>query len=391
LVVTGFFSQAVARKLIFYYLQDNFPMIEWIMVRFAVRGVLALALGTLALFAILVLTGYDRTESLLGAAFMAAAGLFQLSLAPLYTMRRFVWLVSVGVVTALATALVYRVGFGGKVVEPWEPLAAAGTVALAGIASMLVTFAWLHAQARKDRKGGQLFPPRWKAIAQSVRSYQAFGALYFLAIVVDHVGAGLLYGHGRYTYNPNYELGADIGLLAIVPLTGLINVILERLPPLLLGASTRFRIGQEAQFNAFMRRYFTASLCAFGAVGVVSYIVLLPIGLHLIAHASGAAGLDLPHARLVLYISAVAYVLLVTALFASQVLFFLSSPQWPLAGIVAAVAIVAGVAAWAVLVHASSIAPVYGLLAGMIVFCCASVVGAYRAVNRFAYSYYASY
>ncbi|HXW52040.1 MAG TPA: hypothetical protein VEJ41_08625, partial [Candidatus Acidoferrales bacterium] len=223
------------------------------------------------------------------------------------------------------------------------------------------------------------------------RLYQVFGALYFFAIVIDHVGAGLLYGHGRYLYNPNYELGADIGLLAIVPLTGLINAILERLPPLLLSASTRFRIGGEADFNALISRYFTGSLMAFGAVGIASYFVLLPIGLHLIAHASGAAGLDLPAARLVLYVSAAAYVLLVTALFASQVQFFLSRPQASLAGIAAAVAIVSGVACAALLAHASSITPVYGLLAGMIAFCASSVIGAYRAVKRFAYCYYASY
>ncbi len=391
LVVTGFFSQAIARKLIFYYLQDNFPMIEWIMRRFMALALLGLSASSCLLVVVMWALGYDRVESLLGASFMLAAGLFQLSLAPLYTTRRFGWLVGVGVGTALATAFVYRIGFHGKVIEPWEPLAVAATVAAVGIAVIIFTFRWMHRRAQKTTGTGQLFPPSFRAIARSVRVYAIFGALYFAAIVVDHIGAGVLYGHGRYTYNPDYELGADIGLLAMVPLTGLVNVILERLPPLLLDASTRYRIGAEDAFNAQISRYFVGSLAAFAGIGLLSYFVLLPIGLHLIAHTAVAAGVNVGNARTVLYISAPAYVLLMMALFSAQVLFFLSRPVAPLLGILVAVGIVGGVALAACLGHASAITPVYGLFAGMLAFCGASVAGAYRAISRFAYSYYAAY
>ncbi|GEM_PF-1164828 len=391
LVVTGFFSQAIARKLIFYYLQENFPMIEWIMRRFMAIAVLGLCATTCLLLVVMWDLGYDRTEAFLGASFMLAAGLFQLSLAPLYTTRRFGWLVGVGAGTALATAAVYRIGFHGKVIEPWEPLAVAATVAGVGIAVIVFTFRWIHRSATKTTGTGQLFPPSFRAIARSVRIYAVFGALYFLAIVIDHIGAGVLYGHGRFTYNPAYELGADIGLLAMVPLTGLVNVILERLPPLLLDASTRYRIGAEADFNAQISRYFLGSLAAFAGMGLLSYLVLLPIGLHLIAHTAVAAGVDVGQARTVLYVAAPAYVLLMIALFSAQVLFFLSRPIAPLIGIAVAVAIVGGVALAACLLGAPTITPVYGLFAGMLAFCAAAVAGAYRAISSFAYSYYAAY
>ncbi len=391
LVVTGFFSQAIARKLIFYYLQENFPMIEWIMKRFMIRGIVGLVVTSLTLLGILWRLGYDRTESVLGASFMLAAGLFQLSLAPLYTARRFGWLVAVGAFTALATAAVYRIGFHGKVIEPWQPLTAAMTVAAVGICVISFTFRWMHRRARSTTSSGQLFPPSWWAISRSVRLYAIFGALYFLAIVIDHVGAGVLYGHGRYTYNPDYELGADIGLLAMVPLTGLINVILERLPVLLLDASTRFRIGAEAAFNAQISRYFVLSLLSFAGVGLLSYFLLLPMGLHLISHTAAAAGVNEGQARVVLYVSALAYILLMVALFSAQVLFFLSKPRAPLAGIVVAVCIISGATGWAIVSHTTNIAPVWGLLAGMIAFSSISVSGAYRAISRFAYSYYAAY
>ncbi|MBV8669269.1 MAG: hypothetical protein JOZ28_08655 [Candidatus Eremiobacteraeota bacterium] len=391
LVVSGFFSQAVARKLIFYYLQDNFPMIEWIMRRFMLRAVLALIVASAGLLVVLWGLHYDRMESVLGASFMLAAGLFQLSLGPLYTTRRFGWLVGVGAGTALATAAVYHIGFHGKVLEPFEPLAVAATVAVVGMAVMLFTSRWMHAEAQRTTSSGQLYPPSWWAITRSVRPYAIFGALYFAAIVVDHIGAGIVYGHGRYVYNPDYELGADLGLLAMVPLTGLINVILERLPPLLLEASTRYRIGAEATFNMQITRYFVTSLAAFAGMGVLSYFVLLPIGLHLIEHTAAAAGVDAHQARVVLYVAAPAYVLLMIALFSAQVLFFLSRPLAPLFGIVLAVCIVGGVSFAAVQGHASSIVPVYGLLAGMFAFCVTAVSGAYAAISRFAYSYYAAY
>jgi hypothetical protein len=391
LVVTGLFSQAVARKLIFYYLQDNFPMIEWVMQRFTRRAVIALVVTSAGLLLLLWVLRYDHRESLLGAAFMLAAGLFQLSLSPLYTTRRFGWLVGIGAGTALATALVYRVGFHGKVLEPWEPLAVAGTVALVGIAVMHFTARWMHAKAQRTTGSGQLYPPSWSAIARSVRPYALFGALYFSAIVIDHIAAGVLYGHGRYVYNPDYELGADLGLLAMVPLTGLINVILERLPPLLLEASTRYRIGAEGTFNAQIIRYFLTSLAAFAGVGVLSYFILLPFALRLIEHTAVAAGVDAHLARIVLYVSAVAYVLLMVALFSSQVLFFLSRPRWPLGGIITALSIVAGVSIICVQWHAAAITPVFGLLAGMFAFCALSTWGAYQSIARFAYSYYAAY
>ena len=391
LVVTGFFAQAVARKLIFYYLQDNFPMIEWIMRRFMLRAVVGLVVTSAMLLAILWALHYDRMESVLGAAFMLAAGLFQLSLGPLYTTRRFGWLVGIGAGTAVVTAAVYRIGFHARVVEPWEPLAVAATVAGVGIGVMVFTFRWIHRRAQRSTGSGQLFPPSFEAISKSVRLYAIFGALYFAAIVVDHIGAGVLYGHGRYVYNPDYELGADLGLLAMVPLTGLINVILERLPPLLLEASTRYRIGAEATFNAQIVRYFLGSLAAFAGMGLLSYFVLLPMGLHVIEHTAVAAGVNAQHARAVLFISAPAYVLLMVALFSAQVLFFLSRPVAPLLGIIAALIIVAGVSFAAIHGHASSITPVYGLFAGMLAFCSASVAGAYGAIARFAYSYYAAY
>ena len=391
LVVTGFFSQAVARKLIFYYLQENFPMIEWIMRRFMTRAIVGLATCSVALLGVLWYAGYDRMESVLGVAFMFAAGIFQLSLAPLYTTRRFGWLVSVGVFTALATAAVYHIGFHGKVVEPWEPLATAATVAGVGVGVMIATFRWMHRRARSETSSGQLFPPSWWAISRSVRLYAIFGALYFVAIVIDHIGAGILYGHGRYTYNPDYELGADLGLLTMVPLTGLINVILERLPPLLLDASTRYRIGAESAFNAQISRYFLLSLAAFAGVGALSYVVLLPLGLRLISNTAAAAGVDMVQAHLVLYVSAAAYVLLMMALLSAQVLFFLSKPRAPLAGVIAAVVLVGGISMFAVHVHANSATPAFGLLAGSLAFCIIAVWGAYGAIARFAYSYYAAY
>jgi hypothetical protein len=366
-------------------------MIEWVMRRFMARAVIALILASGGLLAALWALHYDRTESVLGASFMLAAGLFQLSLGPLYTTRRFGWLVGIGGGTALATAAVYRIGFHGKVLEPYEPLAVAGTVAVVGMAVMAFTSRWMHGKAQPATGSGQLFPPSWWAITRSVRPYAIFGALYFAAIVVDHIGAGVLYGHGRYVYNPDYELGADLGLLAMVPLTGLINVILERLPPLLLEASTRYRIGAETTFNAQITRYFITSLAAFAGMGVLSYFVLLPIGLHLIEHTAVAAGVDAQQARTVLYVAAPAYVMLMIALFSAQVLFFLSRPLAPLWGIVLALCIVGGVSFAGVQTHADSITPVYGLFAGMLAFCAITVSGAYRAIARFAYSYYAAY
>lgn len=390
LVVSGFFTQVIARRLAFYYFQDDYAMMRGITDRFVWLGTSALAIVALLAAGLMALGGFGALESVLGGAYLFASGVFQLALAPLYTLRRFSAILGIVAAAVLASGVSFRLGFNGSVVEPWEPIAQSALIALLGLAVIAGTTIWLRRLAGARIIKGDRGDPWWPAVYESVRPYGLFGALYFLAILVDHVAAGMSHP-GRYAYNTLYEFGAGVGLFAAIPLTGAVNVALERLPALILSGAAGYRIGEEDAFNRRMLVFFLRALAAMCAVGVISWLAVVPIGLHLLAHLAPAQAADLRIEDRVLEISAAAYTVLMLGLFGCQLLFFLSRPRAPVAGALSAVAVSASVGTWSVLAHAGDVAPAYGLLAGTLVFAAIALLGAYRALRAFSASYYAAY
>jgi len=385
LVVSGFFTQAIARKVTFSLFQDDHAMMNRVSARYTARGALVLLASAAVLSAALVLVGgFPLQESLLGGAYLLASGIFQLSLATLYTLRRFGTILGIVAVTVVLSGIVFRLGFHGDVVKPWEPMVQAAVIGAVGIAVIAATARWL----RHRSGGGPVGEPWWPAIDESVRPYAIFGGLYFLAIVLDHVAAGLLHG-GRIVYNARYEIAADVALFAAVPLTGAMNVALERLPPLIVGGAAQYAVGEEDAFNRRITRFFARSVGAMALAAVLSWLVVVPLGDRLLPHVGGAPA-D-PTEMRVLALAAAAYAALMLGLYACQVQFFLSRPAVPLAAAAAAVAVCGGVGAWAVITHAPDATPAYGLCAGTMLFAAVALGGAYRAVRSFASTYYAAY
>ena len=387
-IISGFFSQAIARRLSFYFAQENYSLMEWTMRRVIASAVLSIfAVG--GLFWALLSLSYGQPDAGLAAAFFVGSGLFQISLAPLYTMRRFLWIIAIALIASLATGLTFIIFFGRHVEVPWEPATLAAEIAIIGATVLVLTLAWLSRKAREGHVTS--VPPSLASVVKASLPYAIFGAMYFAAIVADRIAAGMALGNGTYRYAAGYELGADIAVLAMIPVTGLINVILESLPRRILRGAT-LGIEEAAPFDRSMLRFYLGSVAASMLAILIAVVLAEYVGQGVLtSSALGGNPADRTVAFDVLRIAVVGYGTAMLALLNVQLLFFLSRPTIALIAAGAGLLINGAWGAYVVLTGQPAELCAWGLLIGMGTFTVISTIGALIAMRHFTYAYYSAY
>ncbi len=384
-LVSGFFAQAVARRLTFYFLADNLPLMRWTFDRLLGIAILTSIVAAAVLWIALRGT-YGEPDALLAAAFCLGSSVFQLSLAPLYTLRRFAWIIGVAAFATLLTGITFVIFFHRQVNVPWEPATLATEIGLVGTAVLVATRAWLAGQAGRSNQA--LVPPSTISILLATLPYAVFGVLYFAAIICDRVFAGFVEGHGAFFYASSYELGADIALLAIIPVTGVSNVILEALPRRIL-AGARVAVGAIGPFQRAMTRFYFAGIAAIAGATLLAIGIGELVGPVLVASAHLGNGSET--SLVVLRWTTVGYAIVMIGLLNVQVLFFLSRPRW---AVIAAGAALASSIAWgavALFHHAPAASMSGGLVCAAVIFAGLTTFATYRSMRRFIYAYYAAY
>ncbi len=384
-LVSGFYAQAIARRLTFYVLQENAPLMRWTFERFIALAIATTALAS-ALLWLALRAWVGDPDAWLAASFCAGSALFQLALAPLYTLRRFAWIIGVAFAATLATGLTFVLGFHRQVDLPWEPATLALEIGCIGVLVLAVTHARLASAARRTH--GELVAPSTRSIVQATLPYAAFGAVYFAAILCDRVFAGIAAAGGGYAYAAAYELGADIALLAILPVTGVVNVVLEALPRRIL-AGADARVTEIEPFQRGMLRFYLLGLGAI-ALATLAAIALGEFGgtwLVLSAHLGGGDASSLA----VLHLTTIGYAVVMVGLLNVQILFFLSRPGPALLAACGALAASLAWCAVAVLRGAAPAQMAWGLIAAACVFAALSTISTARAMRGFTYAYYAAY
>lgn len=389
LVLSGAFSQAIARRLTFYFLQDNAPLMLWTLDRF-----IALSVGTFVVLGVigwLVLrTMYGDPDAWLAASFFVGSGIFQTSLAPLYTMRKFAWIIGVSLIAAIVTGITFLVLFHREVSLPFEPATLAIEIAAIGCLVMLATVVWMRRRANAAGGSRDLVPPTPRSIAAAAAPYAVFGAAYFLMIVIDHIAAGLTHGF-PFSYRSGYELGCDLGLVAIVPVVGVINVMLENLPRrILAGAASGIEAG--APFDRAMLRFYLIGALGVFAATALTVALAETVGVFVLEHTvlglGGAAGIE---AAFVLRYATVGYGLLMLGLLNCQLLFFLSRPAAAINASLAGAGVVTLGSFAVVFFHQPAASCVFALDAGIFTFLAITTIETLRTMQRFTYAYYAAY
>lgn len=386
-IVSGFFSQGIARRLTFYFLQSNDALMAWTVRRFVVAGLVTTALVSALVFVVL-LPIVRVSDATLAALFCAGTAIFQLALAPLYTLRRFSWIVALAVLATGITGGTFVFLFHRHVDLPWEPATLAVEVGILGAAVLAGTMTWL---ARRAAATSAPVPPALGSIVRSTLPYAVFGALYFTSILIDRVAAGVAAANGHgFAYASAYELGADIALLAILPVVGVINVMLEALPRRILkGAEGAIR--DLEKFDRSMLRFYAWGILAVAAATLLAAALGELVGSRLILSARLGTGGDAALSLTVLRFAIPAYGLVMLGLLNTQLLFFLSRPKAPVIGTAVGTIAAFATCGWALGAHLPTEAMVAGLMASAVVFTVITTVAAVRTMYRFSYAYYAAY
>ena len=387
LIASGVVAQIVGRRVAIYQLEDSPALVSYVLER--ILGWSAFAFAAIAIASWVALRAtYGDPNAGLAAIFFFASALFEISLAPLYALRRFRSIALVSGVAIVVTGATFAYGFHRVVSVPIEPATLAAEIAAIGALVIVGTLRWLRI---RGRRGGYLnLAPAMRTIVRATLPYAIFGALYFGSIVVDHIIAGIA-PDGRYRYRAGYEFGCDIALVATIPAIGMINAAMESMPRRILGNAVR-GLAHIETFDREMRDFYVRSamsVLGLTAVAVVGTELLAP---HLLAHAAlGSRGADDGEALFVLRYAAIAYGVLMLGLLNSQVLFLMSRPRGPLVAAGAAVLVNVGIG---IIARASGLSPafcVYGLLAGVVVFAALTSIAAYRVARNFTFHYFAGF
>lgn len=386
LVASGAVAQIVGRRVALYQLEDAPALVSYVLER--LLGWSTFAFAAIAVVGWLALRAtYGDPDAALAAIFFFASALFELSLAPLYALRRFRSIALVSIVAIVTTGATFAFGFHRIVSIPIEPATLAAEIAVIGALVIFSTLRWIRRRAgSKDR--GKL-APAMRTIMRSTLPYAIFGACYFASILVDHIAAGI--ADGRYRYRSGYEIGCDIALVATIPAIGAISAAMESMPRRILGCATR-GLTHIAPFDREMRDFYVrsaASVLVLTALAVIATELFAP---RLLSHPTLIShGADDGEALFVLRYAALAYGVLMLGLLNSQMLFLMSRPRGPL--VAAAAALVANLGS-SIAVRWLGMPPeycVFGLLAGVVVFAAFTTIAAYRVARDFTFHYFAGF
>jgi len=243
LVSTGGLQQFAAWKLIYYHLQGNRPLAKFVMERTLVFGgiiVVVLSAGFFAVAATVI--GLPLEMAALGSLYLTLIGFYRLAMAPVYAMRKFVALIVISVLALAAMFGIYRVLVFGGVDRPLAVIASQ----VAGLGVMLGTSvasmnAFVFADRDEPRRPEDppfyaahelpkhVNPPRfWVLVVEGV-PYLLYGTMYFVFLFADRL-VSWFGGPGPFAinYNGPYQIGVDLALLMLVPITAVKFPLLYR-------------------------------------------------------------------------------------------------------------------------------------------------------------------
>jgi hypothetical protein len=393
-VLAGGCSQMIGRKGTFYLLQKNYPLVRWTVSRFMIYSCSLAALIIALLYTFYVVPYYGLHLGELFAEFAAAIFTFLLSAAPLYMLRRFYTLAlatGLALVVTLATARLFTTDSPG-----FRHTQLLGVAVFAG-AMVVIAASYLAMRSETGPGGGDplavVKPPELRVVLWHMAPYAVYGMAYFVMILGTPMIVGFAYGHSlgvnQYVYPSTFEGSADLALLELVLLLGLVYASIERFGRRLRPLLESQTLDCWRQARAILRREWAIAVSVLiVASGMVAWLLpsilldLLPSGL--------TASVRTPGGLSVLEVASFGFAIVPIGMLCSQYLFFLSRPRAAVGGAVAGACTSA--VATALLVQGGNLTlAAWGLLAGTSVYALITGVASYRVLSAGEESFYASF
>ena len=390
-LVTGGFTQAVARRGLFYISQKEYSLARRSTVRMILAGmVVAVAIAVLLSLLNVIVPFFPWSVIAYVVPYYLFLSLLWLSITVLYMMRQEL------IFTAITAGGIGAVWLLFKKFQ-WDIVVAQMiSLGTSTVISLLIGF-WLfkRQERRSDAGTGEAQMPRWSQVSRLLVPYFLFGVLYFGFLYLDRLLAWSVPAEVHpypIWFEGRYELGLDWAILTLVMPMGLlelfINVFAKRLEHW-QGAVP------AAQWRSFNKRFQSAYLWQLGAMAVLAtaggiFVWLFTVQWKL----PGSLRTDLfasAETRFVFVFGTIAYIFVSTGLLNSLMLFSLNYP-WPAVramGLAVIADLIIGFLASRMVAGHLELA-VLGLLAGAILFCVSSSLSVYKVLSKLDYMLYRS-
>jgi len=292
LASTGGVQQFAAWKLIYYRSQGNTPLARYVMRRSLLWGsvglvIVAVLAGILEVAAI----GLPAPLAALSVGFLLLIGAYRLAMTPVFALKKFVALI-------LASAVALGAMFAGFRLLAWAGVDRVGSVVASQVLglgvllalSIVFTRAFVFAERRDAGRPDDppfyaaremptnVRPPRFWALAYEGLPYLVYGTMYFVFLFGDRLVSWLAPGLGplALNYNSSYQIGVDLALLLLVPITVVKFPVIYRLAEYLEVSSKGADAIRPGTFAEAVARFHTALLVrvltASAVIGVLAYL-----------------------------------------------------------------------------------------------------------------------
>ncbi len=393
-VLAGACSQMLGRKGTFYFLQKNFPLVRWTVTRFLVYGVSTALLVIAVVYSAYVVPSYGLHLGAVFAEFAVAIFAFLVSAAPLYMLRRFYTLAiatGLALVVTLATARLFSASSPG--------LRHAQLLGLAVGSGAMVVIAASYFAVRGETDPGTrdtltiVKPPELRVVLWYSAPYAAYGAAYFVMILVGPLVAGFAYGRSlgidQYVYPSTYEGSVDLALLELVFVLGLVYASIERFGRRLIPLLENQRLDRWPLARSALRREWALGVLTVAGLSGVVALVLPTILLHLLP-ATLTSSVRTPGGMTVLEVTSLGFALIPVGMLCSQFLFFLGRPRAPVIAACSG-ALVSGIATALLAQSGDLTLGAWGFPAGASIYAGVTALASYRALAAGEESFYASF
>lgn len=301
LVSTGGIQQFTAWKLIYYQMQGNKPLAIFIMKRNLIVGagilimtwVLFLILNTLMLklpIQVILITLY----------FLTMIGVYRLFATPVFAFRRFKALL---LISFLALAVMFASYFildslGIDRVGSVITSQSLGLVVLIFI-SAYFAYRYIFSErvvsdedeppfyARPDLPK-KVKPPRYWVLLYEGLPLILYGTLYFVFIFGDRLVTWIGAGPLIINYNRTYQIGVDLALLLLIPITGVKFTYIYRLSGELEKNLTEIDIANWPNFKIAMQRFYKRMVIGVSFFGGIFVFTAFLLGDWIVKYGGGS-------------------------------------------------------------------------------------------------------
>ena len=279
MIITSILPPMFMRKLQFHFYQEDYATSQKILMLYYIAGILTISGSSVIIWLIFGFLPYPDWWTLYTLIYYIPFSFFWLSVAPLYSFRKYFALASSYVVSLFFIGVMYRIveaRLSPHLIHVYGIMLGAFFAIMYSTSMLYIRYKILSAASEPTTT------PKLSFIIHSGLSYALIGTLYFIFLFTDRI---LVWSMTKTPYpllaSIDYEKAANLSLLVLVAPFGVINYYLTKIYEEILKEGERFTVREIEKYrNRIAQRYRNAWLMTFGS-GLGSLIILLYILMNL--------------------------------------------------------------------------------------------------------------